>query len=371
MAAPIVSKHVVLTPQYFNFVRHCPRFIHSKTTTAQEKKEKYAACPERVFSGIQPTGVPHIGNYIGAIRSWVQLQQSQCEVIYSIVDLHSITVPQEPDVLRENIFSMTACLLACGIDPDKSILFQQSSVPQHSELSWILGCLCSIPRLQHLPQWKEKSKRYKDASVGLFTYPILQAADILLYKSTKVPVGYDQTHHIELSAHLARAFNRSFGVVFPRPVILSGEVTKIRSLRKPQNKMSKSESDSYGRIDLTDPPDLIREKLKKAVTDSMSSVSYDLIGRPGVSNLIDIHCALTGLLEEEVCRQCEGTDTGRYKGQLADVVIETLQPIQAEIKQLLSDKPYLLQILSKGQQKATDIAEKTLSEVKKLVGFRS
>ncbi|CAH1225020.1 WARS2 [Branchiostoma lanceolatum] len=327
------------------------------------------ASPRRIFSGIQPTGIPHIGNYLGALQQWVQLQEEGHQVIYSIVDMHSITVPQDPDQLRENIYDMTACLLACGIDPDKSILFQQSSVSQHAELAWVLGCKATMARLKHLPQWKVKSGPKEDGGVGLFTYPILQAADILLYKATHVPIGVDQVQHLQLAQDLATTFNYHYGQYFPQPTAILGETKKVQSLRKPDSKMSKSEADPRGRIDLTDSPEVIREKLKKAVTDSTSAVTYDPDMRPGVSNLVRIHSACTGLSYEEICRQNEGIETAKYKFVVADAVVAKLDPIRTEILRLQNDRSFLDSVLRQGAKKARDIAEKTYSDVKKLVGF--
>ncbi|ESP01075.1 hypothetical protein LOTGIDRAFT_200474 [Lottia gigantea] len=330
------------------------------------------ACTRRVFSGIQPTGIPHIGNYVGAIKNWLQLQKKYDSMILSVVDLHSITLPQNPETLRENIYDMTACLLACGIDSDKCILFQQSTVPQHTQLAWILGCICTLPRLEHLAQWKEKSEKNKDVGTGLLTYPILQSADILLYKATDVPVGKDQIQHIELSRDLAKSFNTKFGVLFPKPQELLGPLPKIKSLKNPKNKMSKSEINPMGRIDLTDEPDQIREKIKKAVTDSTSEITYDPENRPGVANLIEIHEALTGDFAEDICETAmlESMDTHKYKLLLTDIVIEKLKPIREEFFRLQKDRHHLDTVLEKGRLNASEIAEVTYKEVTKLVGFR-
>ncbi|XP_060080077.1 tryptophan--tRNA ligase, mitochondrial-like [Ylistrum balloti] len=326
--------------------------------------------PERVFSGIQPTGIPHIGNYFGAIKNWVKLQDAHENVMYSIVDLHSITVPQDPAVLRENIMSMTACLLACGIDPDRGILFQQSQVPWHTELAWILGCNCSLGRLDHLPTWKEKSAGMKDAMLGLYTYPVLQAADILLYKGTKVPVGEDQTCHIELSRALAKLFNNRFGHYFPQPEVLLTEAPRIKSLRHPDKKMSKSEANIKSRIDLTDSPDEILQKVKKAVVDSQSEITYDEEGRPGLANLIGLECAITQKSPSQVCEENIGVMLGQYKVTLADLLIAELTPIKLEMERLLSDRHHISNIIEKGRDKAMEIAGPNIAEVKSLVGFK-
>ncbi|XP_025098211.1 tryptophan--tRNA ligase, mitochondrial-like [Pomacea canaliculata] len=336
------------------------------------KTKQFAEVPPRLFSGIQPTGIPHIGNYIGAIKNWVMLQKKYDSVIFCIVDLHSITVPQEPKVLRQNILDMTACLLACGIDPEKSILFLQSHVQEHAELAWLLGCLCTLPRLQHLPQWKEKSQKIKEPGLGLFTYPVLQAADILLYKATDVPVGEDQIHHIELTRYLAKSFNRNFNTIFPRCRALTGESPKIRSLRNPEGKMSKSDPNPLSRIELTDSPKDITEKIKKAVTDFTSEVSYDPDRRPGVSNLIDIHMGVTELCAEEICENAflNALTTAMYKATVAEAVIEHLKPISDSIQRLKNDPGHLEKVLKTGQERAQAIAQDTIMEVKQAMGLR-
>ncbi|XP_041351671.1 tryptophan--tRNA ligase, mitochondrial-like isoform X2 [Gigantopelta aegis] len=346
-----------------------PRLVFASRGLFTDNNVKFASCPPRILSGIQPTGIPHIGNYVGAIKNWVSLQQKYDDVMYSIVDLHSVTVPQDPVTLRQNIYDMTACILACGIDPEKSILFQQSRVSEHAELAWLLSCLCTLPRLEHLPQWKEKSAKVKEPGVGLFTYPILQTADIILYKSTDVPVGEDQIHHIELARHLARTFNRNFGVIFPKPNALIGEIPKIRSLRNPQSKMSKSEINPLSRIELTDTADEIQEKMKKAVSDFTPTISYDPENRPAISNLIDIHSAFTDLFPDEICENAMLMNTIEYKQRVADVVITSLKPIREEIIRLQQDKPYLDSVLQKGSERAQNIARQTMAEVKSLMGL--
>ncbi|BFZ24637.1 hypothetical protein BsWGS_27676 [Bradybaena similaris] len=341
--------------------------IHTKQT------DRLLGFEPRVFSGIQPTGIPHIGNYAGAISNWVKLQNSYPNnILLSIVDLHAITLPQNCGYVRQNILDMAACLLACGIDPEKTILFQQSMVPGHTELAWILSCLCTFPRLQRLPQWKEKNKSVKEPSVGLLTYPVLQAADIMLYKATLVPVGEDQTQHIELTRDLSRAFNRTHGEVFPACDIISGEVPKIRSLYNPLSKMSKSDANDKSRIDLLDTPDQILKKIKRAVTDFTSEVTYDPENRPGVSNLIDIHLALTDLSVDEIVEDSflRAEDTGMYKQRLAEVIIEKLSPIRAQVLKYQKNPKYLSDVLHSGASKAAILAEKTMTEVRNLVGLR-
>ncbi|OCT93577.1 tryptophan--tRNA ligase, mitochondrial [Xenopus laevis] len=325
----------------------------------------------RVFSGIQPTGIPHLGNYIGALQSWVQLQEQYNTVLYSIADLHSITVPQDPGTLRASILDMAACLLACGINPSKSCIFQQSQVTEHAELAWILSCLTSMPRLRHLPQWKVKSQTQRnEGSVGLFTYPVLQAADILLYRSTHVPVGDDQVQHLELTQDTARLFNRIYGDFFPIPRAIMSTSKKIRSLRDPSSKMSKSDPQKLATVRLTDTPEEIVVKFKKAVTDFTSEVTYDPEGRPGVSNLVAIDSALTGRGTEEIVQQSRGMDTSQYKLTVAQVVIHKLSPIREEMQRLQREQSYLREVLYQGAQRAQEMAAPVYDSVARMVGFR-
>ncbi|XP_052086706.1 tryptophan--tRNA ligase, mitochondrial-like [Mytilus californianus] len=323
----------------------------------------------RVLSGIQPTGIPHIGNYLGAIKNWVQLQDQFDDVLYTIVDLHALTVPNDPKTLRENIYKMAASLLACGIDTNKSILFQQSQVPHHTDLAWLLGCLCTLPRLQHLPQWKEKSKISENPGIGLFTYPILQAADILIYRATHVPVGEDQIHHLELTRDLAKIFNNKFNFNFPRPKDIMGEGPRIKSLRNPSAKMSKSDVNSKSRIEITDTPDQIVDKIGKSHSDSIPGISYDPESRPGISNLLQIHAAFTNETVENVCEQCISLNKVQYKTKLSDIIVECLGPIRQETERILSDRHYLDTVLGKGKEKAAVITENTWKEVQNSVGL--
>ncbi|XP_054887403.1 tryptophan--tRNA ligase, mitochondrial [Poeciliopsis prolifica] len=323
----------------------------------------------RVFSGIQPTGVPHLGNYLGALENWVALQNQYPSVLYSIVDLHSITQPQDPDKLRNNILDMAASLLACGINPEKAILFQQSKVSEHAEFCWILGCLTSMPRLRHLPQWKMKSKQKNEGSVGLYIYPVLQAADILLYKSTHVPVGEDQVQHLELAQDLARIFNLHYGELFPEPHALLSSTRKVKSLRDPTSKMSKSDSQPMATITVTDSPDDIALKIRRAVTDFTSEVTFDPQARPGVSNLVTIHAAVARLSVEEAVSAAKGLDTGAYKGLVSEAVIQRLAPIREEIQRLKADPGHLEGLLALGSRRARQLAAPVLDEVRHRVGF--
>ncbi|KAE8621067.1 hypothetical protein XENTR_v10004670 [Xenopus tropicalis] len=266
---------------------------------------------------------------------------------------------------------MAACLLACGISPAQSCIFQQSQVAEHAELAWILSCLTSMPRLRHLPQWKVKSQRQNnEGSVGLFTYPVLQAADILLYRATHVPVGDDQVQHLELTQDTARLFNRLYGDFFPIPKAIMGTSKKIRSLRDPSSKMSKSDPHKLATVRLTDSPEEIVMKFRKAVTDFTSEVTYDPEGRPGVSNLVAIHSAVTGLSAEEIVGRSRGMETAQYKLAVAEAVIQKLRPIREEMHRLQKDRGYLQGVLRQGAQRAKEMAAPVYDSVCRLVGFR-
>ncbi|KAM6979170.1 LOW QUALITY PROTEIN: tryptophan--tRNA ligase, mitochondrial [Tautogolabrus adspersus] len=355
-------KHLFRTIQKFN----SPQRLLCAGTCSGNKDSPGGG---RVFSGIQPTGVPHLGNYLGALENWVALQSQYPSVLYSIVDLHSITQPQDPAQLRSNILDMAASLLACGIDPERAILFQQSRVSEHAELSWILSCLTSMPRLRHLPQWKIKSKQKNEGSVGLYTYPVLQAADILLYKSTHVPVGEDQVQHLELAQDLARIFNNRYGDLFPEPAALLSSTRKIKSLRDPSAKMSKSDPQAMATITITDSPDDIALKIRRAVTDFTSEVTFDPETRPGVSNLVTIHAAMATISVEEAVQQARGLDTGEYKKLVSEAVIQRLTPIREEIERLRGDRAHLEEVLDQGTRRARELAAPVLREVRQRVGF--
>ncbi|CAH1117836.1 unnamed protein product [Phaedon cochleariae] len=327
--------------------------------------------PKRIFSGIQPTGAIHLGNYLGAIAQWVKLQNNGEDMILSIADLHSMTIPHDSKKLSRNILEITATLLGCGIDPEKAILFQQSTVPEHTQMSWCLGCICTMPRLAHLPQYKEKSKDLKDIPLGLFIYPVLQAADILAYKATHVPVGEDQIQQIQLCQELARMFNSRFGQTFPIPhtLITGTDYARLRSLRDPAKKMSKSDTDPKSRICITDKPEDIVRNIKKSVTDCTSEVNYDIEQRPGVSNLISIHSFVTGKTVDEICKEAQNINTGQYKLLVADAVVEYLRPIQERISDYLSDQHYLMEVLKIGQEKASEISSSTWQEMQHKLGM--
>src|SRR6202522_1334997 len=294
----------------------------------------------RVFSGIQPTADSfHLGNYLGAVRQWVDLQESR-ETVYCVVDLHAITVPYDPEALRRRIRVAAAQLLGAGIDPERSILFAQSQVPEHSELNWILGCLTGFGEASRMTQFKDKSSKggADQASVGLFTYPVLQAADILLYEADEVPVGEDQRQHLELSRTLAQRFNHRFGQTFviPEPYILPA-VSKITDLQEPTSKMSKSSSSPQGIIDLLDEPGVIRKKIARAVTDAESVVRVDEEAKPGVTNLLRIYSALSGEPIDDIAARYGDSGYGTFKKELAEVVVATFAPIRERTAWQLDD----------------------------------
>ncbi|XP_017768039.1 PREDICTED: tryptophan--tRNA ligase, mitochondrial [Nicrophorus vespilloides] len=342
------------------------RFIRQFCNEVNESKY-----PRKVFSGIQPTGAVHLGNYLGAIKQWTKLQDDNEDMTLSVVDLHSITLPQNPKTLSKNILEMTSTLLACGIDPDKTILFQQSAVQEHTELCWQLGCISTMARLAHLPQYKEKSENLKDIPLGLFVYPVLQAADILIYKATHVPVGEDQLQHLQLSQDLARMFNNRFGETFPIPhsIISNAGNARLKSLRDPLKKMSKSDADPKSRICLLDSTDEIVNKIKKAVTDFTSEVSYDPENRPGVSNLITIHSILSGKSVEQILNESRGLDTGKYKLSVAEDVSAYIKPIREQIENYMRDPQYIVEVLKGGADRARETASRTASEVRRKLGM--
>ncbi|KAH8405016.1 hypothetical protein KR222_004361, partial [Zaprionus bogoriensis] len=327
--------------------------------------------PRKIFSGIQPTGTLHLGNYLGAVRKWLDLQKGNDGVTLCIVDMHSITMPHNPPVLRDNIFTMAATLLACGIDPAKCTVFVQSAILEHCEFNWILSSLSTMPRLAQLPQFKEKSKTLRDVPLGLYVYPVLQAADIMLYKATHVPVGADQLQHIQLAQHLARSFNARYGEMFPvcNPVVALDDGSRILSLRDTSKKMSKSDPNPKGTINLSDTPDQIREKVKKALTDFTSDISYDPRMRPGVSNLVNIHALVTDTDIVRVVEEANTLDTAKYKERVAEAIIEHLRPIREQIDSHLANRSELSYMLEMGAEKARQTAQNTMTEVKQRLGL--
>ncbi|MDX3530829.1 tryptophan--tRNA ligase [Streptomyces sp. ID05-39B] len=326
----------------------------------------------RVLSGIQPTaGSFHLGNYLGAVRQWVALQESH-DAFYMVVDLHAITVPQDPKELSANTRLAAAQLLAAGLDPDRCTLFVQSHVPEHAQLAWVMNCLTGFGEASRMTQFKDKSARQgaDRASVGLFTYPILQVADILLYQADEVPVGEDQRQHIELTRDLAERFNGRFGETFtiPKPYILK-ETGKIYDLQEPSIKMSKSASTPKGLINLLDEPKASAKKVKSAVTDTDTVIRYDAENKPGVSNLLGIYSTLTGTSVAELERQYEGKLYGALKTDLAEVVVDFVTPFRDRTQQYLDDPETLDSILAKGAEKARAVAAETLSRTYEQVGF--
>tara|TARA_B100000929_G_scaffold281357_1_gene260308 strand:- start:12592 stop:13605 length:1014 start_codon:yes stop_codon:yes gene_type:complete len=329
-----------------------------------------------VFSGVQPTGNLHLGNYLGAIKNFVDLQKKM-ECIYCVVDLHAITVFQDPKELKKNILDTTAGFVACGLDFKKSIIFNQSSVSGHAELAWILNCVSRVGWMNRMTQFKEKAGKNKEnASVGLYVYPNLMAADILLYKATHVPVGDDQKQHLELARDIAQKFNNDFksSNFFPIPEpLIQKKLSRVMSLRDGTKKMSKSEESDYSRIDLQDTEDEINKKIKKAKTDSspIPSKVDDLKNRPEALNLINIYSFITDKTIEKTLESMAGKDFSKFKNELSDVLVATICPIGKRIKELKNDNKYLLEILQEGTNKANAIAKKNIDKIKEIVGFIS
>ena len=327
-----------------------------------------------VFSGVQPTGNLHLGNYLGAMKNFVELQK-KTSCIYSIVDLHAITVFQDPKELNNSTLETIAGFIACGLDFKKSIIFNQSSVSEHAELAWIFNCVSRLGWLNRMTQFKEKAGTNKEnASVGLYVYPNLMAADILLYKATHVPVGDDQKQHLELCRDIANKFNNDFGSseFFPIPEpLIHKNFSRVMSLRDGKKKMSKSEESDYSRINLQDSEDEIEKKIKKAKTDSSAipSDKKDLEKRPEALNLLNIYSSITNSTLEKTLKEMEGKDFSQFKKKLTDVLIATICPIGKKIKQLNKDKVQLVSILKEGSVKAKTIAGKNLKEIKEIVGF--
>ncbi|WP_433512577.1 tryptophan--tRNA ligase [Nonomuraea sp. CA-143628] len=326
----------------------------------------------RVLSGIQPTADSfHLGNYLGAVRQWVTLQETH-DAFYCVVDLHAITVPTEPAALRRRTRVAAAQLFAAGLDPERSTVFVQSHVREHSELAWILICLTGMGEAARMTQFKDKSAKFGEnaASVGLFTYPVLQAADILLYQANSVPVGADQKQHLELTRDLGGRFNHRFGDTFtlPEPYILK-EVEKITDLQDPTAKMSKSSSSPAGILDVLEQPGPLRKKVMRAVTDTGSEVLFDEDGKPGISNLLRILSALTATPIPDLVARYEGQGYGTFKKDVAEAVVETFTPIRERTEKLLADEAELDRLLAIGAERAGAVARQTMAEVRDRVGF--
>ncbi|MDG1286888.1 MAG: tryptophan--tRNA ligase [Rickettsiales bacterium] len=326
---------------------------------------------KRVFSGVQPTGNLHLGNYLGAIRHWVKMQDDY-ECIYGIMDLHAITVAQNPNDLRNSIREVAAALIASGIDPNKSILFPQSAVSAHAELAWILNCHTPLGWLNRMTQFKEKAGKKRDnASLGLYGYPVLMAADILAYNATHVPVGEDQKQHLELSRDIAGAFNRAYDQEYfelPEPLIM-GEATRVMSLRDGTKKMSKSDASEMSRIDLTDTQDTIAKKFRKAKSDMEEGVTYDVEKRPEASNLLTIYAALADTSRTQVEAQFASSAFSDFKKELTDLAVAKLAPLTSKMRVLMEDPESIDRYLQNGTERAHEIAQKQLAEVREIVGF--
>lgn len=327
---------------------------------------------EIVFSGAQPSGQLSIGNYIGALRQWVAMQD-QYDCIFSVVDLHAITVRQDPKTLHEATFNTLALYLAVGIDPVKSTVFLQSQVPEHTQLSWVLNCYTQMGELSRMTQFKDKSKRYEgNVTAGLFDYPVLMAADILLYQANQVPVGEDQLQHLELSRDIAFRFNQLYGDTFVLPKgFTPKEGARVMSLQDPSKKMSKSDDNRNNVITLLEDPKAIVKKLKKAVTDCDEPpvVRYDWENKPGVSNLLDLMSAVTNKPVDELVAHFEGKLYGHFKAEVAEAVVALLEPIQQRYNELRADETYLRKIFADGAIKARERAQVTLDKVYNAVGF--
>ncbi len=323
---------------------------------------------KRIFSGIQPSGELTLGSYMGAIKNWVALQD-EYDCLYCVVDMHAITVRQVPADLRRRSLEQLAQYIACGLDPEKNIMFIQSHVPQHAELSWVLGCYTQFGELSRMTQFKDKSQKHADnITAGLFTYPVLMASDILLYQADLVPVGQDQKQHVELCRDIAQRFNGVYSETFTLPEPFIPKMgARVMSLGEPANKMSKSDPD--GCVFLMDKPEDIVRKFKRAVTDCDACVKFDKENKPGISNLLTIYCTATGKTVEEAEAEFAGQGYGIFKPAVADAVVELLRPVREETTRLLADKAYLEGVYKDGAQKAQYLAEKTLRKVYKKVGF--
>ena len=326
-----------------------------------------------IFSGVQPTGEIHLGNYLGAIKQFVDYQKDY-NSIFSIVDLHAVTVWQDPQKLLNNIHKVLSIFLACGLDKEKNIIFNQSQVPEHTQLAWLLSCTARIGWLNRMTQFKDKAgKNRENASVGLYTYPILMAADIMLYKASHVPVGDDQKQHLELARDIAHKFNTDYNIdffVLPEP-LFNSDSTRIMSLRDGTKKMSKSDTSDYSRILMTDDNDTIALKIKKAKTDSLSmpESGNDLSKRPEIENLINIYSSCSGISKNTVIEQFSSKEISYFKKELSQVIINLIQPICSEAKKLYEDKNFLNQVLSSGAIRARQISQNTISDVYKIAGM--
>ena len=321
-----------------------------------------------ILSGIQPSGELCIGNYLGALKNWNKLQQ-EYDSVFLVVDMHALTVKQVPSDLRKRCLSFAAQYIACGINPEHSIIAIQSHIHQHAELMWVLSSLCYMGELNRMTQYKDKSKNLKNINSGLFTYPVLMASDILLYNADLVPVGADQKQHLELARDLAHRFNTKYSETFKLPEPYIGENgSRIMSLQEPDKKMSKSDSNTNNIISLLDSPNIIRKKINRAVTDSDSNIKYDT-KKPGLSNLLNIYSSLSNHKISDIENEYTGKLYSEFKSNLSDLIIDKLSPIQKKYNDLMNDQTYLNNILSDGSNKASYKAKKTISKVYRKVGF--
>ena len=325
---------------------------------------------QSVLSGIQPSGILTLGNYLGALRQFA-LMQDDYRSLYMIANQHAITVRQDPAELRRRTVETFALYLACGIDPDRSVIFVQSHVPEHVQLSWVLSCVTYMGELNRMTQFKDKSARHADnINAGLYTYPVLMASDILLYQAKYVPVGADQKQHVELTRDLAERFNKSFGETFVIPEPLIPKIgAKIMSLQEPEKKMSKSDPNPNAFISMVDDPDTIVRKIKRAVTDCEGVIAFDPVNRPGVSNLLSIYATCLGVSIEDAVKEFDGKGYGDLKAGVADAVLTVLKPIQADHKRYLADKAFLNDCMKSGAEKARAIAQRTVRKVYHKVGL--
>lgn len=325
----------------------------------------------RILSGIQPTGNLHLGNYLGAIKNWVAMQH-EYECYYMLADLHAMTVWQDPAELRRFVRETAAAFIACGVNPEKCAIFPQSAVSGHAELAWILSCHTPLGWLNRMTQFKEKAGKHREeASLGLYGYPVLMAADILLYRATHVPVGEDQKQHIELARDIAGAFNRAYGAELfpiPEPVIMA-QAARIMSLRDGTKKMSKSDESDYSRINLTDDADAIALKFKKAKSDMIETIGQDTEKRPEAVNLLTIYAALQDISMEQALARCGSMNFSTFKKELTDAAVSTLAPITQTMRELLADADYIDQLLAKGVHKARRLAAQTMADVRRCVGL--
>ena len=328
------------------------------------------ATKKRVFSGIQPTGNLHIGNYLGAIKNWVA-EQHKYENVFCIVDLHALTTPQDPEELYKSIRQVAMLYLACGIDLEHCAVFVQSHIPAHSELTWLLNCTTPMGWLERMTQFKDKSARQESIGTGLFDYPVLMAADIILYDSHYVPVGEDQKQHVELTRDIVQRFNNLYGETFVEPEVLIPEAgARIMGLDDPTGKMSKSIDKQGHSLRLLDPPKVLKKSIMRSTTDSLNNIAFDRENQPGVTNLLGIYQAITGKNDEEIIIEFEGKGYGNLKKQVAEVVIGTLEPIQQRYNEMAKDPGYIEQVLKEGADRVRPIAENRLYVAQKNMGLR-